>query len=273
MQVPRQLLIAILVVLIGFVALYAYNYYQIHSIVVTRYTIPVKSLPSNFKDFTILHMTDLHSKYFGADQQQLLELINCQQFDLVALTGDFVDKNRLQTKPAIKLVEGLKDKPIYYVSGNHDWRSNFKIKSPLQSLGVHVLDNRGVKIKKNGQHIWLLGVDDPYTGRDDLHKALKIVDDDAIKILLAHAPNIYQPASKEKIDLLLVGHTHGGQIRLPFIGAIVAPGQGLFPKYDYGLYRFGSTQMVINGGLGESSLRIRFNTKPEIALITLQPAD
>ncbi len=92
------------------------------------------------------------------------------------------------------------------------------------------------------------------------------------KFLLAHAPNIFSSAVQSKIYLVMAGHTHGGQVRLPFLGAIIVPGQGFFPELDYGLFSSGNTTMVINGGLGESVLPVRFFNRPEIVLITLEAA-
>lgn len=258
--------------LCGIIALFFcfYSYTQIHSLTVTRYTVSIKNLPATFEGFTILQLSDLHSKNYGAAQEQLLELINKQNFDMVALTGDFVDKKDPSIEPSINLLKGLTDKPMFFVPGNHDWWTNFALQEPLKSLGVAILQNQAVKYIKDGEHIWILGVDDPYTDRDNLKGSLEQVDDSAAKILLAHAPNIYDEAIRSNIDLVLTGHTHGGQVRLPLVGAIVAPGQGFFPKLDYGLYAKNSTSMVINGGIGESALPIRFNSRPEIVLITLK---
>ncbi|MGI6582793.1 MAG: metallophosphoesterase, partial [bacterium] len=88
-------------------------------------------------------------------------------------------------------------------------------------------------------------------------------------VLLAHAPDIFPAAAEAGLELVLVGHTHGGQIRLPFVGAVLAPGQGLLPHYDYGPFTEGGTTMIVNGGLGESLLPVRFNLRPEIVLVTL----
>ncbi len=142
---------------------------------------------------------------------------------------------------------------------------------PLLAEGVRVMENTAEKVYSKNQYIWLLGVDDPYLGRDDLAAAIKGVDDRSAKVLLTHGPNILTAAADNRIDIVLAGHTHGGQVRLPLIGAVVVPGQELFPQYDYGLFSSKSTTMVINGGLGESVLPIRFGNKPEIVLVTLQP--
>ena len=255
--------------ILGGIATLSYLYFDLHSIAVKRYTIVISKLPIEFQGFTILHLTDLHSKEYGDAQRHLIELINRQQFDVVAITGDLVDKSNPSMEPAIALVKGLQSKPIFFVPGNHEWWTNYQIKSPLEDLGVHILENGQFKYNIGNSHILIMGVDDPYLGRDQLNMALAGVSDSVPKVLLAHAPNIFSKAVEANVDLVLVGHTHGGQVRLPLVGAVVAPGQGLFPEIDYGQFTSGSTNMIINGGLGESVLPIRFYNRPEILLVTL----
>lgn len=255
--------------ILGGIVTLSYLYFDLHSIAVKRYTIMVPKLPIEFQGFTILHLTDLHSKKYGDGQRHLIELINRQQFDVVAITGDLVDKSNPGIEPAIALVKGLQSKPIFFVPGNHEFWTNYQIKSPLKNHGVRILGNGNFKYNIGNSHIWIMGVDDPYLGRDQLNMALAGVSDSAPKVLLAHAPNIFSKAVEANVDLALVGHTHGGQVRLPLAGAVVAPGQGLFPEFDYGQFTSGSTNMIINGGLGESVLPIRFYNRPEIVLVTL----
>ena len=255
--------------LMGSVGLAAYLLFEEFTIAVKKYNVIIPNLPREFEGFKILHISDLHSKWFGDKQDYLLETINEHKFDIVAITGDIVNKRDPKVEPGLSLIEGLRDKPIFFVPGNHEWWSGYTIKEPLESLGVQILENKSFKFSKGNSHIWISGVDDPYLGKDDLYQCLSQIDDNQPNILLAHAPNIFDKASMSKIPLVLVGHTHGGQIRLPFIGAIVAPGQGLFPKYDYGLFNSENTNMIINGGLGESLLPIRFNIQSEIVFVSL----
>lgn len=254
---------------IGVLAL-AYLRFEYKAIAVTRYTVPVKNLPPEFHGFTILHLTDLHTKEYGLAQKDLIRLIKQQKYDLVAMTGDFIDKRNFYFEPVIPLIKAITDKATFFVPGNHEWASSFYIKDDLESLGVKVLDNKSCKFVLGPSHIWLVGVDDPYLGRDKLTQALEQATENDVKILLAHAPNIFPQSIESGIELTLTGHTHGGQVRLPLVGAIVVPGQGLFPKYDYGLFQEGGKSMVINGGLGESVLPIRFGSRPEIVLIKLE---
>ena len=266
---PIYWLLFLIVVVFGIGAFWCFERYSIR---VKQYTVCLNNLPANFSGLTILHLSDLHSKQFGRRQTKLVRLINQQKYDLVALTGDFVNKFKPDIKPMIDLINQLNKVPVYFVPGNHERKTGFQARESLNAAGVRILDNKAVRMVKNGQCLWIIGVDDPHLGKACLNAALEQVDDSAPKILLAHSPNIYPEAIEKRLDLVLAGHTHGGQVRLPLIGALIAPGQGLFPQWDYGLYQKGQTTMIINGGLGESDLPVRFNIKPEIGLVKLLPA-
>lgn len=254
--------------LIGGLSLIPYTYFETTSVAVRKYTVQINNLPPEFKGFTILHLTDLHSKMYGENQQDLLRLINRHRFDLTVITGDLVDGNNPDSEPALALIKDL-SKPVYFVPGNHDWWTGYHIKKPLLFNGVRFLENSSGRLTRGGSHIWLTGVDDPFTGRARLDEALSSVTDAMPKVLLAHSPVIYPEATAKKADLILAGHTHGGQIRLPLLGALNVPGQGWFPQLDYGLFTSGKTNMIINSGLGESFIPFRFNCRPEIVLVTL----
>lgn len=256
----------------GVVISLSYLLFETKFIRVKEYTLKVNKLPKSFDGFTILHLSDLHSKWYGNHQSGLLDIIKGLRYDIIAFTGDLDSKDDPDIEPGLALVKGLLDKPVYFVPGNHDWWTGYRFRQALINMGVVVLENKAERYSKLGENIWIVGVDDPFMGRDNLDSALESVLNEMPKILLAHAPEIYSSAVKANIDVVLVGHTHGGQVRLPFIGAVVVPGQGLFPKLDYGLYNANNTQMIINAGLGESVLPIRVNIRPELVLITLKPA-
>lgn len=237
---------------------------------VKEYTVEINNLPQAFEGFTILQVSDLHGKLYGNKQKDLLEIIHNLDFHMVAFTGDLDSKYRPNSEPGVELISGLKNKPIYFVPGNHDWATGYNFRESLVRMGVNILENRAEKFSLEGEHIWIVGVDDPYSGRAQLDKALENVSDHQPRILLAHAPEIYPVAIQQNIDLVLVGHTHGGQIRMPYLGALVVPGQGLLPDLDYGLYSNQATTMIINAGLGESVIPIRFNIQPELVLVKLK---
>lgn len=268
------------VFLMGGVSFFPYLYLERLSLALRRYQVGIKNLPGAFEGFTILHLSDLHDKEFGSGAEELIELVRQERFDMVALTGDLVRGDRPLFTPALELVAGLKalgPRPIFSVLGNHDWRLNRgqEFNERLRDAGVGVLTNRSELIEKGKDRLRVVGVDDPVTQRDRLEHALRDVDGEVPRLLLAHSPQIFPQAIEKGMDLLLVGHTHGGQIRIPVLGAPYVPRMGFFPPWDYGLYHSGTSTMIVSGGLGESGLPVRFNIRPELSLITLRrlPSD
>ncbi len=244
---------------------------RMYSVAIREYSVQVHNLPDDLDGFTILHLTDLHSKRFGEGQRELLQLIRQCDYDIVAFTGDMVDRRRPSIEPAADLIRGLQDSDMFFVPGNHDHAADYPaVREVLVDMGVEILENRAVRRAVGQAHLWLVGVDDPSLGRANLTAALSDVTDDFPRILLAHAPAIYHQASEEELDVVLVGHTHGGQVRLPFVGAVYVPGQELFPEFDRGKFVSNEATMIINAGLGESVWPVRFFCRPEIALITLR---
>ena len=274
---------AIILVIVLIILVFIW-YRERYALNVRRYSVYLASLPEGLAGFTVLHLSDLHGKRFGKDQQNLLDLIRQQKFDLVAITGDLVNKFNPDLSPAVELIEQLPDRPVYFVPGNHEWTTGFRQREKLVQLGVRILDNQAERVGEDEGYLWVLGVDDPHTGRARLDEALKAAWEEpgalrtpgaspAPRVLLAHSPNIFPEAVAGNVDLVLAGHTHGGQVRFSFVGAVFTPGQGLFPRWNYGRYQSGSATMIINPGLGESDLPIRLNIKPEIVLVTLLPAE
>ncbi|UFS72444.1 metallophosphoesterase [Geomonas sp. RF6] len=255
----------------GGAPLFPYLYLERLAVAIKRYQIPVVSLPAEFDGFTILHLTDLHDKEFGRDGSELLALLDTEQFDVVALTGDLVVSATSLLTPALRLVEGLKSRPVFAVSGNHEWNSERgeEICEKLRQAGAEVLSNTSHTFRKGAGRLSIVGVDDPVTGRASLRKALSTATGEGPRLLLAHSPQIYEEAVQEKVDVVLAGHTHGGQLRLPVFGAPYVPSMGIFPPYDYGVYSSGKTSMIVNAGLGESLLPVRFNIRPEVVLVSI----
>lgn len=259
----------------GSLALASYLVYEVNTINVVRYTIPVRNLPSAFHGFTILHLSDLHQKEFGDRQKRLLTIIGHQRFDMVAITGDVLIQQHPDVQPALDLIRGLPPVPIFFVNGNNEWgaawQKKYWIMRRLGMAGAMVLANSAVPLPWGTEHLWIAGVDDPASRLDRLDLALAGTGDAAPVVLLAHSPSIFPKARQAGVALTLAGHTHGGQFRLPFIGEVWVPELGFFPKYDYGCYREGPSSLIVTGGLGESILPIRVNMPPEIVLVTLIP--
>ena len=176
----------------------------------------------------------------------------------------------------------MKIAPCYYVSGNHEARVNEyeELKTGLISAGVIILEDAQTEISIEGQMITLIGVNDPSFQTDYLFGDSETVmnsklmelhtDRDGFTILLSHRPELFDTYADHDVDLVLSGHAHGGQFRLPFIGGVVAPNQGLFPEYDAGIYTEGNTSMLVSCGIGNSILPFRINNRPEVILIELQ---
>lgn len=264
------------VFLTGGISLFPYLYLERNAVALRRYQAAVPGLPPAFDGFTILHLSDLHDREFGPAGEELIRLLGGERFDLVAVTGDLVVGESPRLTPALELFEGLLrtfGRPVYAVNGNHDWRlgRGGEFNGRLRETGAAVLSNSAVPLERGRDRIWLVGVDDPVTGRDRLDLALGRAERGAPRLLLAHSPQLYPRAVAARLDLVLAGHTHGGQIRLPILGAPFVPGMGFFPRFDYGIYRNGPSTLIVSAGLGESGLPIRVNIRPECSLVTLRP--
>ena len=248
---------------------------------VNEYAISSSKLPDAFDGFRIAQISDLHNAEFGKDNSNLLTLLREAEPDIIVITGDLVDSYHTDIDIALRFAEdAIKIAPCYYVTGNHEARiPEYKaLKTGLASAGVVVLDNQRMELVQNGEVIALIGVNDPSFRTDYLlgdstavmSGTLKeLTENDAYTILLSHRPELFDTYVASGVDLVFSGHAHGGQFRLPFIGGLVAPNQGLFPEYDSGLYIEGRTNMLVSRGIGNSIIPIRFNNHPEIIVVTL----
>lgn len=256
-----------------------FAYIENNCITINEIEIENKKIPTGFNGYKIVHLSDLHNKSFGKDQKTLIRKIEKINPDLVVITGDIIDSRRYDEKPSLKLVEEIsKTYPVYYVSGNHEMRSGKfpDLEVKLKKEGATVLRNEG-KILKSGQdEIMILGIDDPTLFKKkesvvvdyEIKKAIKS-NNNKYKILLSHRPEKFPVYINNKIDLSFCGHAHGGQVRLPLIGGIIAPNQGWFPKYTSGKYEDGISSMVVSRGLGNSRAPLRVFNRPEIVVVTL----
>ncbi|GAB4073090.1 metallophosphoesterase [Barrientosiimonas marina] len=223
---------------------------------------------------SVLQISDLHDHVFGPDNKQLIRTVKQADPDLIVLTGDLIDRKTTSFSNVLSLIDQLIaiNKHIYFVPGNHEWGNNRTnaFLSSLYARGITILANRNVQLTKRGLTVNLAGTDDPATERDNLDDAFCGLTSSHYTILLAHAPEIVTIADSIPADLILSGHTHGGQVRFPFIGALVAPGQGVYPKLDKGTYQLGPEQYVyIDSGLGTTRLPIRFLNQSQLSLVTI----
>ena len=251
---------------------------------VNEYEIVSNSVPQNFDGFRIAQVSDLHNAEFGEGNSKLIALISQTDPDIIVITGDLIDSRHTDIEIALEFArQAIKISPVYYVSGNHEvrLREYENLKMGLAEAGVIVLENQKVEITREGESITLLGLDDPSFQEDYLFGDSESVARQAIEnlqnasdgytILLSHRPELFDLYVETGMDLVFSGHAHGGQFRLPFIGGLVAPNQGFFPKYDAGQFTEENTTMIVSRGVGNSIIPLRFNNRPEIVVAELKP--
>ena len=247
------------------------------------YTITSSRLPENFDGYRIAHVSDLHNAQMGKDNEKVLSMLRQADPDIIAITGDLIDSRNTNLEIALQFVkEAMKIAPCYYVTGNHEARvSEYDLlKAGMVSAGVVILENDQAEINIDGNAITLIGVDDPSFQTDYLFGDSDAVinakltelhtDGNGFTILLSHRPELFSIYAAHDVDLVLSGHAHGGQFRIPFIGGVVAPNQGLFPEFDAGVYTDGNTNMLVSRGVGNSIIPFRVNNRPEIILVELK---
>ena len=247
------------------------------------YTISSSKLPQSFDGYRIAHVSDLHNAEMGKDNEKLLTLLRDADPDMIAITGDLIDSRNTNIEVALQFIcEAVKIAPCYYVTGNHEARVNEygELKTEMEAAGVTVLEDIQAEISMEGEFIVLIGVNDPSYQTDYLFGDAESVIDAKLEelhtengeftVLLSHRPELFDTYADHGMDLVLSGHAHGGQFRLPFVGGVVAPNQGLFPEYDAGIYTEDNTNMLVSRGVGNSILPFRINNRPEVILIELQ---
>ena len=246
------------------------------------YTIASDKLPVAFDGYRIAQVSDHHNAEMGKDNEKLISMLKDAAPDIIVITGDMIDSRNTKVDVALSFAEqAVKIAPCYYVTGNHEARVDeySDLKDGLLELGIVVLEDARVDIELSGEIITLIGVDDPsfqtdYLFGDDETVVKSKLDeltseDDDYTVLLSHRPELFDIYVESGVDLVFSGHAHGGQFRLPFIGGVAAPNQGLFPKYDAGIYTEGNTNMVVSRGVGNSIIPFRVNNRPEVILIEL----
>ena len=278
----KKIILATVVLLILAFAVYAVLGYN-DDLTVQQYTIQTGKLNNRIR---IALITDLHSCKYGEGQQELIDAIDAQNPDLVAFAGDIFDDD-IPDNNAEYLLQNVTQKyPCYYVTGNHEFWSGadaFAVKmSILKRYNVTVLSGESRVITANGGYINLCGVDDPARSENDsknmepftaqLKSAEESTRGEYYTVLLSHRPELLELYAEYDFDLVLCGHAHGGQWRIPgVLNGLLAPNQGLFPKYAGGEYQSGDTTMIVSRGLArETTFVPRLFNPPELVIVDLQ---
>ncbi|WP_172368895.1 metallophosphoesterase [Sporosarcina jiandibaonis] len=274
----RKLFLAIIFIgIIGFI-IYKGN----TTVGTTDYTLSSERLPASFDGYKIVQLSDLHDAMFGENHDDIVNEVVRIAPDAIFITGDFIDRNRYDLEQSLILVERIKDvAPIYYVTGNHEISINDvdRIKNSLLELGVHVLtDEREILSSPEGERMVIGGVEDPLSSLGDeqvtveraVEKAFDGVPQDLFKILLSHRPEQFGVYARNGIDVTFSGHAHGGQARIPGLGGLISPGQGIFPKLTSGIHELEESQLVVSRGIGNSLFPVRIFNQPEIVVVTLR---
>lgn len=281
-----MMLLALLLFGIGFL------YFELETLKVSRFYLKTEKLKHKIK---IVHLSDLHSKEFGVNNERLIKKVRELKPDLIVTTGDMISSTDHNGDAFLSVAAALSDQiPMYYIEGNHELTARYDTLNlengwyetylnDLRALGVHVLKNdtnliqlQDVKLHIQGLTVPLAhycAVPEKISAIDDIHPIKKVSDvleptsPHHYNILLAHNPFLIPIYLEHEVDLICCGHVHGGAVRLPFIGGILSPERKLFPKYSGGHYRFNSSNLIVSRGLG----RLRLFNRPDVVMIEINP--
>lgn len=281
-------IITIISLILIVVFLYTYSIIKVD---ITRYTVKSDKISNQFEDYTIVQLSDFHSKGYKDTTGIIIKEIEKINPDIIVMTGDMVSFDMENIDEFQKLINSLATNyPIYYINGNHEElvgmlkpKEYDTFLKDIKDLGVAVLKNNCIELIKGEESINLYEIDIPLEEESGLYVTSEQLDDNYINytlsnvdknkfnILLAHNPLFIDDYSEWGADLVLSGHMHGGIIRIPIIGVgIASPEKDYFPKYDAGEFKIGDTTMIVNRGIGTSSSGLRIFNKPEISVITLE---
>lgn len=264
-------------------------------LVTEHYWIDSRKLPREFDGVKIAYLSDLHNASFGKENKRLLRLLQQERPDYVFLGGDMlVGKKEFEAEVPLALCRQLcRRYPVYMGLGNHEQRlleheetrGSFRAAyiEEIRKLGVRILDNESVRLQRGSGTIRLYGLTMAYAYYGKKWKSIKMeasylggllgeCEQEEFSILLAHSPKYFKAYARWGADLVLSGHHHGGVVVLPGLGGVIAPDYALFPKYDFGYFQEGNSQMVLSRGLGSHTIKLRILNAPELSIITLGAA-
>lgn len=277
-----ELYIIIPIILFLILLIIAFLIWQAKDIITTKYIFENDAVDKNLNGFKIVHISDLHNNNCG---KRIVAITKAQSPDIIVITGDLIDSGNTNIDMAMEFISKIIDiAPIYYVQGNHEARlENYnEFAFSLTEMGVTVLDNTSAVFHYNNTAVNLIGIKSPkyessFTAKIEKYTTesiKKIIQsntrENMLNVLLAHNPELFELYSQCDVDLVFSGHAHGGVVRLPFIGGIIAPNQGLFPKLTGGVHTRNNTSIVISRGVGNHFPTIRVFNRPEVVAVTLK---
>ena len=254
------IVIAILVV--------CFFYWQDTALQVTHHTIHT----SKDTSLKIAHLSDIHNTELSELTASLLRQVKLNEPDIIVITGDLIDRRFTDIPNALNLVRSLcQIAPVYYIMGNHEaWCDDYpQLEAGLKENHVIILRNDTVDFNDDYE---IIGLENPPYNEPDLRKVLDslTINNDKYSIMLSHRPEWFDIYQQYPVDLILSGHCHGGQIRLPFLGGLFAPNQGILPKLTAGLHSANGTDMIISRGIGNSAFPFRVFNRPQLIIINLE---
>ena len=279
----RNKKVFLLVSLLVLICIAAWTIWENTALEVNEYGIQSDQIPEAFNGFRMAQVSDLHNAEFDEGNKDLISILTQTTPDIIVITGDLIDSRQTDIEIALDFAgKAAQIAPVYYVSGNHEARVPVyeELKMGLTEAGVTVLENQKVQITRDGESITLMGIQDPSFRTDYLFGDAESMsrqaisglqnESDGFTVLLSHRPDLFDVYVDVGVDLVFSGHAHGGQFRLPFIGGLVAPNQGFFPKYDAGHFDEGNTTMIVSRGVGNSIIPFRINNPPELVVVELK---
>lgn len=242
---------------------------------ITKTRIPYHQGEEKFNQpFKVIHLSDLHNARFGIQNRSLIKSVKASRPNLIAVTGDLVDSYFPNEQVGLEVMRELRMiAPVFYVSGNHEARGDYEeLFRKLERLGIHIVHNRIFRMRHEGKLLNIGGLVDPTLDRHYEASILELghsLKGQGFSLVLAHRPEYYHLYKQAGFNLVLSGHAHGGQWRIPFLGGIYAPDQGFLPKYTSGLYQ-AKTNLIVSRGLGNSLFPFRLNNRPQLIELTLE---
>jgi predicted MPP superfamily phosphohydrolase len=244
-----------------------------YTYIIAHHDIFIRDLPDSFQGFRIAHITDVHhSNILGIEEvQRVVQLAGDVKPDLIALTGDYTTSFRRYIEPCAEALGKLEaPEGVWAVLGNHDHYTDPELTTrALERNHIRVLNNANTILRRGSDTLQLSGIDDWSWAATNWSRAFQGLDLQRPSVLLSHQPGVLDVAESQGASLILSGHTHGGQIDLPLLGA---PARLAVKdlKYARGLFRRGNTQLYVSTGTGVIGLPVRFRVRPEIAILTLR---